>query len=59
MTAQWVLIGVAAAGLLGAIALSVLIVVFGIIRPLGRLVGVLPTHGQGRDRCRDRGGRAR
>ncbi|ONF45923.1 HAMP domain-containing protein, partial [Methylobacterium radiotolerans] len=46
-TTMMVLIGAAAAGLLGTVALSALIVVFGITRPLGSLVGVLHRMAQG------------
>ncbi len=45
--ARRLLIGASLAGLLGAIALSVLIVVFGITRPLGSLVGVLQRMARG------------
>ncbi|MGE8131646.1 methyl-accepting chemotaxis protein [Methylobacterium sp. NPDC080182] len=41
------LIGASVAGLLGAMALSVLIVIFGIARPLGSLVGVLQRMARG------------
>ena len=46
-TTMMVLIGAAAAALLGTVALSALIVVFGITRPLGSLVGVLHRMAQG------------
>ncbi|BAQ47776.1 MULTISPECIES: methyl-accepting chemotaxis protein [Methylobacterium] len=42
-----VLVGAAAGGLFAALALAVAIVVFGITRPLGRLVGVLRRMAQG------------
>ena len=45
--AVWMLTAAAAAGLIGAIALSVLIVVFGITRPLAGLVGVLQRMARG------------
>ncbi|MBN4093486.1 methyl-accepting chemotaxis protein [Methylobacterium fujisawaense] len=47
-TARIVLIGASAAGLVGAALLSALIVIFGITRPLGSLVGVLQrmAHGE-------------
>ncbi|ACB27636.1 methyl-accepting chemotaxis sensory transducer [Methylobacterium radiotolerans JCM 2831] len=46
-TAKTVLIGASVAGLIGAIALSALIVIFGITRPLGSLVGVLQRMARG------------
>ncbi|GJD32981.1 hypothetical protein PMNALOAF_4262 [Methylobacterium adhaesivum] len=46
-TMMMVLIGAAVAGLLGAVALSVLIVVLGITRPLGSLVNVLHRMARG------------
>ncbi|KAA0121919.1 HAMP domain-containing protein [Methylobacterium sp. P1-11] len=46
-TTMLVLIGAAAAGLFGTVALSALIVVFGITRPLGSLVGVLQRMARG------------
>ena len=45
--AVWMLTAAAAAGLIGAIALSVLIVVFGVTRPLAGLVGVLQRMARG------------
>jgi methyl-accepting chemotaxis protein len=47
-TARMVLIGASVTGLLGAIALSILIVIFGITRPLRSLVSVLQrmAHGE-------------
>ncbi|MCJ2031275.1 methyl-accepting chemotaxis protein [Methylobacterium sp. J-043] len=46
-TAKTVLIGASLAGLLSAMALSALVVVFGITRPLSALVGVLRRMAQG------------
>ncbi|MET0531330.1 MAG: methyl-accepting chemotaxis protein [Microvirga sp.] len=46
-TARTVLIGASVAGLLVAIVLSAVIVIFGITRPLGSLVGVLQRMAQG------------
>ncbi|MGU3468344.1 methyl-accepting chemotaxis protein [Methylobacterium sp. C33D] len=45
--AKTVLIGASAAGLVSAVALSALIVIFGITRPLGSLVGVLQRMARG------------
>ncbi len=45
--AQWVLIGASLAGLVGAVLLSAVIVIFGITRPLGSLVGVLQRMARG------------
>ncbi|SEO88790.1 Methyl-accepting chemotaxis protein [Methylobacterium sp. ap11] len=45
--AVWMLTAAAAAGLIGAVALSVLIVVFGVTRPLAGLVGVLQRMARG------------
>ena len=45
--AVWMLTVAAAAGLIGAVALSVLIVVFGVTRPLAGLVGVLQRMARG------------
>ncbi|MGE8126079.1 methyl-accepting chemotaxis protein [Methylobacterium sp. NPDC080182] len=46
-TAKTVLIGASVAGLVSAVALSALIVIFGITRPLGSLVGVLQRMAKG------------
>ncbi|MEE7442211.1 methyl-accepting chemotaxis protein [Methylobacterium oryzae] len=46
-TAKTVLIGASVAGLVSAVALSALIVIFGITRPLGSLVGVLQRMARG------------
>ncbi len=45
--ARGVLIGASLAGLVGAVLLSALIVIFGITRPLGSLVGVLQRMARG------------
>ncbi|MGU3480140.1 methyl-accepting chemotaxis protein [Methylobacterium sp. D48H] len=47
MTTEWILIAAATTGLFGAIALSVLIVMFGITRPLASLVNVLQRMARG------------
>ena len=52
--ASTLLVAAAAFGLLGALTLASLIVVFGITRPDGQPGGRAAAHGQGRYRCRDR-----